>query len=219
MKVTTDGCLFGAWAAHQLAAAMGKKALDIGTGSGLLSLMVAQKADVFIDAVELEPSAAAQAIDNIAASPWKSKIRVYQENILDFCGGPFDFIFSNPPFYEKEITANSTEKNIAHHSEGLRLEELLYKAASLLVPKGDLLLMLPYKRLQAIHKLLHGQKWYLLRQVVVHPSPAHAPFRLLMHVSKQDKFETKNETLFVKESNGQYTTSFTALLKDYYLYL
>jgi tRNA1Val (adenine37-N6)-methyltransferase len=219
MKVTTDGCLFGAWVAQQLAATTVKKALDIGSGSGLLSLMVAQQAKVIIDAVELEPAAAEQAKENVAASPWQDKITVHQTDILDFNGGPYDVIFSNPPFYEAEIAASTKAKNMAHHAEGLRLEDLLRKAASLVTKEGDVFLMLPYKRLHAINKMLQVSNWHVLRQVVVHPTTAHLPFRLLLHVSKQQKFDTKSEALFIKESNGQYATSFIQLLKDYYLYL
>lgn len=219
MKVTTDGCLFGAWLAQQAKTTNGKKALDIGAGSGLLSLMVAQQSAVFIDAVELEPSAAQQAKDNISKSPWPQKIALHEQNILNFDGGPFDVIFSNPPFYENEWVAGTRAKNMAHHSEGLRLEDLLLKAESLLAAGGDVYLMLPYKRMAAINKLLHQQNWYLLQQVVVHPSPLHLPFRLFVHVSKERKFDTSNETLYVKEADNQYSEPFKELLKDYYLYL
>ena len=102
MKVTTDGCLFGAWCAREIQNGKWKmeNLLDIGTGTGLLSLMIAQKADIAIDAVEIDADAAKQASANVAGSPFSTEINVIEKNILDFEKEEYDCIVSNPPFYE-----------------------------------------------------------------------------------------------------------------------
>jgi len=122
MKVTTDSCVFGAWVAGDMAREERKitTALDIGSGTGLLSLMIAQKNDLDIDAVEIDKEASLQSQENIAASPWKDRIQVENEDARQFRGvSKYDCIVSNPPFYENELTSERKTKNIAHHSEEL----------------------------------------------------------------------------------------------------
>jgi len=130
MKVTTDACLFGAWCAMEIenAKLKIKNVLDIGAGTGLLSLMAAQRnRHITIDAVEIENEAAAQAQSNIEASPWRDRIHLYATDIRSFQSlVKYDAIISNPPFYEKEIVSADREKNTAHHSTDLELEQLLW---------------------------------------------------------------------------------------------
>lgn len=219
MKVTTDGCLFGAWCAALLENKEGK-ALDIGTGTGLLSLMVAQKTSLEVDAVELDAEAAAQAAQNIAQSPWNNRIRVHHSDIQHFQpAAPYPFIFSNPPFYEKEWQSDAAGRNVAHHGLGLRLGSLVSEMARLLAPEGTALLLLPFKREKEIQKVFSAGGLHAHQTITVHPSAAHPPFRLLMAVSHKPADAPLNKTLFIREKEGVYSTAFTALLKDYYLYL
>ena len=115
MKVTTDSCLFGSWCADEIKNDNNKdeikKILDIGAGSGLLSLMIAQRNDCFIDAIEIDEAAAKQAKENVAASPWKDRIEVHQINALHHSYQQlYDVIVSNPPFYENELESPHTKK-------------------------------------------------------------------------------------------------------------
>src|SRR5687768_1369738 len=105
MKVTTDSCLFGSWCAEEIRKdnKPDDALLDIGTGTGLLSLIIAQKNDCLIDAVEIDTATAEQAKENLNASPFKEKIFIYNQDILKFKNRLYDVIISNPPFYEKEI--------------------------------------------------------------------------------------------------------------------
>jgi tRNA1Val (adenine37-N6)-methyltransferase len=127
MKVTTDACLFGAWSSEIINKGLFAKdnALEIGAGTGLLSLMVAQKNNITIDAVEIDASASQQAAENIVASPWKERISIHHSDILRFDNHKkYDCIFSNPPFYENEIDSINDKKNLAHHGLGLKLDVL-----------------------------------------------------------------------------------------------
>src|SRR5258705_6346666 len=130
MKVTTDACLFGAWVAIEAGILESEDGsiLDIGAGTGLLSLMLAQKTNVSIDSVEIDEAAAKQARENADASPWKERIFVMPGDAkymaYTLCKN-FDIIISNPPFYENELASPDHHKNIAHHDGGLLLDELL----------------------------------------------------------------------------------------------
>ena len=128
MKVTTDSCFFGAWVAEEIKKEKRKikNALDIGAGTGLLSLMIAQKNKIEIDAVEIDKDASQQAKENIEASPWKNQIHIFNEDIVSFQPGKkYDCIISNPPFYENELASEKQKRNIAHHSEQLTISEVL----------------------------------------------------------------------------------------------
>src|SRR5258706_15748275 len=162
MKVTTDACLFGAWAAskaRERELTVQKRILDIGAGTGLLSLMIAQQCDVQVDAIEIDKAAAEQASENVNSSPWKEKIRVMQGDIKSIAKGPmscYDIVVCNPPFYENELTSPSHEKNIAHHSKELSLPEVLQAIHDSLVREGQFFLLLPFKRMTEAELLLEN---------------------------------------------------------------
>jgi tRNA1Val (adenine37-N6)-methyltransferase len=223
MKVTTDACLFGAWSSEMIKSRQFDKsnALEIGAGTGLLSLMMAQKNDIEIDAVEIDASAAGQAGENIAGSPWKERIHLYHQDILQFESNQcYDCIFSNPPFYESEIQSASDQKNIAHHGTGLKLNELFTIISKFLQPNGFFLLLLPYKRISEIEQLLHRKQFYLVNKTLVRQSVAHQPFRImLMGTNQKTSNSVKEETISIWNESQQYTPEFISLLKDYYLYL
>ena len=130
MKVCTDSCLFGAWVAEYLEQEKNslKTILDIGTGTGLLSLMLAQKTTANIDAVEIEEAASLQASNNFLASPWNNRLQVYHAPIQLFKPihpKSYVFIICNPPFYENNLKTDNQLKNLALHSEALSLANLI----------------------------------------------------------------------------------------------
>jgi tRNA1Val (adenine37-N6)-methyltransferase len=221
MKVTTDGCLFGAWCAEEI----GKieledsELLDIGAGTALLSLMILQKNKLHIDAVEIEKNAAMQAEENAAASPWPDRIKIIQEDILDRTDKKYDLIISNPPFYENELRAASENRNIAHHSEKLNMRQLVEVIKKRLKQKGRFFLLLPSKRSQDVHALLEEQDLFISKQVIVRPSTKHQPFRVMIMGGQNNFGEPMFEELSIRDDDGNYTSGFVELLKDYYLYL
>lgn len=218
MKVTTDACLFGAWCAEEIKKQPAENLLDIGTGTGLLSLMIAQKNAVAIDAVEIDAEATEQARENIEASPFKG-ITVHKQNVLDFELPKYDCIVSNPPFYENELSSPSATKNVAHHSSELNWKNLFELIAKHLNPKGRFFLLLPYKRKQEIEGLLMVNHLYLERVAIVRNSEGHSPFRLMIAGANYPcSLEEEEEEVVIKEGN-HYTDAFKALLKDYYLHL
>lgn len=222
MKVTTDACLFGAWAAAQMQKEKKRflHLLDIGAGTGLLSLMAAQKNNSEIDAVEIDSSAAQQARDNFAQSPWPQRLHLLEGDITQMALlKTYDSIICNPPFYEKELTSPSATRNIAHHSYHLKLEQLFEIIYKSLNENGIFFLLLPYKRKAEAEQLLQQQQLHVHTLVEVHPSVAHQPFRLLLKGSKKEPSQKEKERFYIKDEAGQYTPPFVQLLKDYYLYL
>lgn len=220
MKVTTDGCLFGAWVAHQLRGKGQGKALDIGAGTGLLSLMVAQQSGLCIDAVEIDGGAAAQARENVNNSPWAQKIAVHNLAIQDFFPQAFyPVIFANPPFYENELPSPKSNRSVAHHGTGLRLQELLLHTGRLLDGQGTAFLLFPFKRDRELELELQHSGFFVHQKVVVHPSAAHPPFRVMLALKKYPSEQFAPEIVYIKALDGQYTPAFTGLLQEYYLYL
>jgi len=165
MKVTTDACLFGAWVAEEVRSQESGvgSSLDIGTGTGLLALMLAQKnSETNILAIEIDKDAAAQAANNIDSSLWKDHVDILEADVKDLSfPEKFDLIISNPPFYEKELRSDTDKKNIAHHSENLTLKELLNIIKNNLNPHGNFFLLLPYKRNDERKKLFRDHELHV----------------------------------------------------------
>jgi tRNA1Val (adenine37-N6)-methyltransferase len=224
MKVTTDACLFGAWVAGETRTVKPevRRALDIGTGTGLLSLMLAQRSDVLIDAIEIDKVAAQQADENAAASPWKKKINTIHGDINDLSimfPRKYDIIISNPPFYENELSSADNKKNIAHHDSGLLLTDLLTIIAAGLLTDGKFYLLLPYKRHEEIKQLFDQKKITITKKIFVRQSENHAYFRFMIEGDFGKPAETVTDEIAIRNEKNEYTEVFTELLKDYYLYM
>jgi tRNA1Val (adenine37-N6)-methyltransferase len=228
MKVTTDGCLFGAWVADMIRSRpfcnlkAPERALDIGTGTGLLSLLLVQRnPHLNIDAIEIDKDAADQALQNINASPWADRIQVIHADAKEY---PFTkkyhTIICNPPFYENELKGENTKKNIAHHNEGLLLPELFEVIKNNLDPGGSFFLLLPYKRNEEIKKLLAGNEMGVEKIVFVRQTPRHDHFRMVIQGKLNGTLqETAIEEMIIKDDEEKYTPTFQALLREYYLHL
>lgn len=224
MKVTTDGCLFGAWVADKVQhRGPGLKVLDIGTGTGLLSLMLAQKNPTAeIEAKEIDKEAATQAAENVNISPWKEQVSVmYTDAKLYSTNKNYDLIISNPPFYEDELKSHDTSKNIAHHSSALTLDGLLGIIKKSLAETGIFYLLLPYKRQEELPALFNKHSLLITEKTLVRQTTKHDYFRVMLAGTHQGKLDNKysEQEISIKDDTQQYTAEFTALLNDYYLQL
>jgi tRNA1Val (adenine37-N6)-methyltransferase len=226
MKVTTDSCLLGAWvsmmavpANHPDEMVSSKMALlDIGTGTGLLSLMLAQKTTVPIEAVEIDPAAAEQARQNSEASPWGQRIRVITGDITRLLlPQQYTTIVSNPPFFENQLASPNLGRQKALHASDLSLAALLTVIDRYLHPQGTAFLMLPAYRETEITGLMVQHGLYLRQLVTVRHTSNHPPFRLLLQMGRETIAPIKSE-LIIRENDGGYSEAFKTLLKDYYLH-
>ncbi len=218
MKVCTDACLFGAWLADHFKRHVNPPGsiLDIGTGTGLLSLMLAQELPfVRIDAVELEEAAAIQAAENVEASPWPDRVQVLQGDIRTLhLGKQYTCIISNPPFYANNLKSPSAARNLALHSEALSLPELFSAAVNVLATDGKLALLLPAARetealaIAGTHKLWPGK---ITR---VQQTPRHPVFRVMLLLGRE-KTQAMENTLIIRQGTG-YSAAFHELLQGYY---
>ncbi len=226
MKVTTDACLFGAWVANAIKnnKVANNQALDIGAGTGLLSLMIAQKNLLIkIDAVEIDNNAFEQAKENIAASPWHNSITLHHSDIKKLVlTKSYSVIISNPPFYENDLPTENESKNIAHHNKGLLFSALLPIIKTHLAEKGKFFLLIPYKRLEEVKKICTEQELNVNTVVYIRQSVTHSFFRCIVvgdKISNTKITKKIQEEIAIKETVTTYTVAFTTLLKDYYLHL
>lgn len=218
MKVCTDACLFGAIIANRKW--QSNNCLDVGTGTGLLALMAAQKNNqVTIDAVEIDTDAAEQAKENVGNSPWAERIHVMQADVLNLnVEKKYDCIISNPPFYEKDLQSPDDVVNNARHSTTLDLTQLLNFIDTNLSATGKFAVLLPYQRIDAFIESAAGKGFFLKEKIIVRQTYKHKFFRGILFFQRT-KTETESSEFIIKDPEHNYTAEFTALLKDYYLFL
>ena len=220
MKVCTDACLFGAWIAEQVRSTKVevRSVLDIGAGTGLLSLLLAQKTLVHVDAIEMDEAAAAQAADNFEDSPWKERLQVIEGDARNVhLGKKYDLIISNPPFFENDLKSANSQRNLALHSEQLGLTDLIDVIKKHLSETGQFAVLLPYHRKDEFEQLADNAGFFPVEIISVKQTPKHDYFRVMFLFSAIKGFVIKTE-IIIREGE-EYTSGFTALLSDYYLKL
>ncbi|OYZ02606.1 MAG: hypothetical protein B7Y37_02120 [Sphingobacteriia bacterium 28-36-52] len=220
MKVCTDACLFGAWVVDSINMPSLKNILDIGTGTGLLSLMLAQFSKASIDAVEIEPMAVAQANANFNESKWKEQFQIHATSIIEYAKKQerkYDLIISNPPFFEQQLKSNNKERNIAMHSAHLTLTELANCMINLLTDSGIAAILLPWDRSEEWKEIAEKKGLFGIKETLVKQSTAHSYFRTMILMQKNRATSSFN-TITIKEGS-EYSKEFSQLLAPYYLAL
>lgn len=220
MKVCTDACLFGAWVAEQMNITGCKieKILDIGTGTGLLALMLAQKTPAAIHAVEINESTAAQAKENFEQSKFSDRVELLIGDIRTLAPNTtYDLIICNPPFYEKDLKSSDKGRNDALHSAALNFHELIPAAAKALEKQGIFAVLLPFFRAEDFILLAEKHDLFVRRVMHVSQTENHSFFRSMLIFSAENIPVVKS-TMTIKD-NGVYSDQFVRLLRDYYLYL
>jgi tRNA1Val (adenine37-N6)-methyltransferase len=216
MKVGTDGLLLGAFAPlpppHS-------DILDIGAGSGLISLMLAQRTAGanLIDAIELDPAAAEQATANVANSPWPDAVRLIKGDILTYSSSKrYRLIVSNPPFFQQSLLPIDKKRSQARHTDSLPLAALLRKAGDLLHEQGVFSVILPLPQAEYMLQLAMTEGWYLAQCCEVRSKAEKPVQRLLFSLSLTAEI-TRHSTLIIHQADGDYSADYKALLRDFYL--
>lgn len=224
MKVCTDACLFGAWAAQDPQIQAAQNILDIGSGTGLLSLMLAQKSNALITAIEIEDGAYKQTKSNFETSPWGERLHVEHIPIQDYAANYkqllFDCIITNPPFYEGDLQSPDASKNVALHSVALPWDSLAKAAAALLQDHGTWFVLVPTLRAYTMQKIASVYGMQLAQEVLMYNDAKHLPIRAMLKFVKQpESIAIQRNNVIIKQADQTYTPVFIAYLKDYYLHL
>ena len=219
MKVTTDGCLFGAWVASVEENFDHSNILDIGTGTGLLTLMLAQTLDARFDAIEVSAQAYEEATSNFQNSTWSEQINCYHQPLQCFDSEKkYDLIICNPPFFKDNQKGINAERNAAIHDDFLSHKDLLKHSHKLLDNNGRMYLMLPQEEMSVFKRKAIESGLFQSNELLVRNQSKNRPLRVFSCFTKMDDIGSRSE-LIIKKPDGTYTSEFTRLLKDYYLYL
>ena len=223
MKVCTDACLFGAWAAADAQMQSAKNILDIGSGTGLLSLMLAQQSAANITAIEIEAGAFEQTKANFELSPWKERLNAIHSSIQAYASNNkqnlFDCIITNPPFYEVDLNSPDNTKNLAAHSTALPWDELVKSVANLLQENGAWYVLVPTLRAYTMQKLASTYGLQLSEECLMYNDAKHLPIRAMLKFVKQKEAVIQRNKIIIKNTDQSYTAEFSNYLKDYYLHL
>lgn len=214
MKVGTDGVLLGAWARVEHC----RRILDMGTGTGLVALMAAQRSAADIVAIDLDAEAVEQAKENVAASPWGKRIQVLQADAREFSifNSQFDAVLCNPPFFENSLKSPDAARTMARHTDTLSFDELARSAARLLAPEGELSVVIPYDRAHDMTVSAACCGLFATRQTIVVPVEDGKPKRILMAFSREGAAHAI-ETLCIHDTERRYTPEYVRLVEDFYL--
>jgi tRNA1Val (adenine37-N6)-methyltransferase len=216
MKVGTDGVLLGAWASCENA----QNILDIGTGTGLIALMLAQRSKANVKALEIDELAAIQAKENIANSSWKNRVEIVKDDFIDFSENTnklFDLIVTNPPYFENALLSPIRERTIARHTQQLNYEAIIAGVSKLLSKIGIFSLIVPIEFEKKIEDLCFEQDMFLERICFVKPTPQKESKRVLMEFSRNKKPLTKSALIIETGKRHEYSQEYIELTKDFYL--
>ena len=215
MKVGTDAVLIGSWV-------MGKDAkniLDIGTGTGIIALMLAQKTWALVDAIDIDENAVMQAQSNVSNSPWNDRVRVIHQSLQAFCVHPmqkYDLIVSNPPYFDETFKPAEEGRNKARHTDHLSFEELATGVRELLSDAGKFYVILPLTEGTLFIEKMKVEGLFLNEVISVRPKQDKPVKRLLMQFSMHRKPLVSAE-LIVHKDDQNYSEEYIELTKDFYL--
>lgn len=215
MKVNTDGVLIAALAEFRSPA----KILDVGTGTGLIALMLAQKyPSAFIQAVEIDENAAGTAKENFSNSPFSNRIVLFHSSIKDHFvnrNEQYDLIISNPPFFINSLTSQNPEKGVARHTDLSFFDSLLAESVKHLNQSGQVCIILPLETAALVKKMVYNSGVLKVqKEILIFSFPESKPHRTIMVLG----FETLvlvHQELVIYESKGVYSTVYRNLLRDY----
>lgn len=217
MRVGTDSMLLGAWADPGDAV----RILDVGTGCGILALMMAQKSEAVIDAVEIDEPSAMQALENFRYSPWGNRINLIRGSFQEFSSesaGNYDFIISNPPYFTSSLTSHLARKNLARHDRSLNLKDLAKGVATALKHGGRFAVILPFQALEAAIRLSASHKLHPRRCTRVHPKPGAPARRVLLEFMKDEIKPVESMDLTILDESGKFSAAYLTLTSEFHLF-
>ncbi|MDF2436104.1 MAG: methyltransferase [Bacteroidota bacterium] len=216
MKVGTDAVLLGSWVNTNNANSI----LDIGTGTGIIALMLAQRSNAIIDAIDIDKNAFIQATENVAACKWKEHIRVHHISLQEFAKeypDKFDLIVSNPPYFIDSSKASEESRSNARHTDQLPYDDLLKGVLNLLNPDGKFYVILPTKESEQFRDLAEENKLFLTKLTRVITRTDKPEKRWLMRFEFTRKSFSEDSIIIEEDQRHSYTEAYKELTKEYYL--
>tara|TARA_X000000950_G_C13841452_1_gene630446 strand:- start:166 stop:888 length:723 start_codon:yes stop_codon:yes gene_type:complete len=220
MKIGTDGVLLGAWCAVDF---YPDTILDIGSGTGVVALMLAQRSDAMtIDTVEIEENAYEQSVENFEQSDWGDRLYCYNATFQEFADEiaeeeeTYDLIISNPPFYTDDYESDNKARNKARFTSALSFDDLISGVVKILSANGKFNIILPFKEEENFISLASKKGLFLNKVCHVQGNPTSAIKRSLLAFSFHQS-EIKKEHLIIETERHQYTKEYIDLTKDFYL--
>jgi tRNA1Val (adenine37-N6)-methyltransferase len=216
MKIGTDACLLGAWADVRNVEAI----LDIGTGSGVIALMLAQRTNAKIDAVEIDDEAYRQASDNFDNSQWNDRLRCFHLPIQEYvktCKNKYELIVCCPPYFRNHLKTGDKTRNLARHTDSLSFEDLLSASFCMLNPTGKFCTIIPSKIAKQFCDLALIEGYFPSRIMYVLPKEEATPVRTLLQLERVKK-HCSHTTIAVLDKEGKaYTEEYKKLTKEFYI--
>jgi tRNA1Val (adenine37-N6)-methyltransferase len=218
MKIGTDGVLLGAWAPIENNPI---SILDIGTGTGVIALMLSQRSTAEqIDALEIDSAAYEQAVDNFENSPWSDRLFCFHAGLDEFVEEPedeYDLIVSNPPFYSEDYKTESEQRDLARFQDALPFEDLIEAADLLLSENGIFSVIIPFKEEEHFLALAKEMELYPLKITRVKGTPTTEIKRSLLAFSRNENSNFSTDELIIETARHIYTREYIELTKEFYL--
>ena len=218
MKIGTDGVLLGAWTTIENNPF---SILDIGAGTGVIALMLAQRSNAEqIDALEIDEEAYEQSVDNFENSPWSDRLFCFHAGLDEFIEEPedeYDLIVSNPPFYTDDYKSDNEQRDLARFADAMPFEDLIEAADLLLSENGTFAVIIPFKEEQNFLALAKDYELYPLKITRVKGTPTAEIKRSLLAFSRNENVNFTIDELIIETSRHQYTSEYIELTKDFYL--
>lgn len=219
MKIGTDSVLLGAWCPTNNSPF---SILDIGAGTGILSLMLAQRSNAEqIDAIEIDGNAYEQCVENFENSPWNDRLFCFHAGLDEFMEDPeetYDIIIANPPFHSEDYKSQNEQRDTARFQDALPFEDLVEAVSVLLAENGIFSVIIPYKEEEKLIRLCNDFKLFPFKITHVKGTPTTKIKRSLLAFSRFEK-EPDVDELVIETARHQYTDEYVALMKDFYLKL
>ncbi len=216
MKIGTDAVLLGAWINPKRS----KSILDVGAGSGIIALMMAQKTDVKIDAIDIDFPSIQEAKTNFKNSPWSDNLKAIHISLSDFVkqtNKKYDLILSNPPYFNNSLKSPSDKKNLSKHASTLPHKELLLGVKKLISPDGIFAVIIPYDLMSSFINTALIEGLYCNKKLVIYPTPKKPANRILIEFSLNRPSHLNEDELIIRNDSGNFTEEYKIFTRDFYL--
>jgi len=216
MKVGTDTVLLGSWTDCTGA----DRILDVGSGSGIIALMLAQRFNAIIDAVEIDHASSVQAGENFLQSPWKNRLTIHNQRFQDFIknqNDAFDLVVSNPPYFSNSLKSPDKNRNISRHNDHLIFQELISGSGKILKESGILSVIIPMDVLENFTSIAKIEGFFAIRVCKISGVEGNKPNRVMieMKISRPKRLIT--ESLHIRENNGNFSKKYIEITREFYL--